>query len=192
MFPLILTYSHRLTRKQLQNHGSSISGPSPRSSKNLRCNSVSYFTGRDHNPLECGACDSARHHRACTPILVPSLDKFFPKSENKRCMKFTRSLPGQQRQRWKHDFKKRKKSLYMTLIRSRDQINQSIFFIAASDDHRLCVLLVQSTVDKSHIVDKLLVCNLKLKFSSQCTMCGLPPACCLYIQTRNKVQSLMS
>jgi len=55
------------------------------------------YNGRDHNPLECGACDSARHHRACTPILIPSLDKFFPKSENKRCMKFTRSLPGQQR-----------------------------------------------------------------------------------------------
>ena len=54
------------------------------------------YKGPDNSPIDCSSCDSPRHHRGCFPILVPQADPFYPRSAGRRCMKFLRSLPGQQ------------------------------------------------------------------------------------------------
>ena len=55
------------------------------------------YKGPDNSPIDCSSCDSPRHHRGCFPILVPQADNFYPRTGGRRCMKFLRSLPGQQR-----------------------------------------------------------------------------------------------
>ena len=62
------------------------------------------YKGPQDSLIDCSACDSPRHHRGCFPILIPQADQFYPSSGGRqggrqggrRCMKFLRSLPGQQ------------------------------------------------------------------------------------------------
>ena len=55
--------------------------------------------GPNNSLIDCSACDSPRYHRGCYPILVPQDDTFYPRAApgSRRCLKFLRSLPGQQR-----------------------------------------------------------------------------------------------
>ena len=56
------------------------------------------YRGPGNTLVECSECDSAFINRGCYPILVPSADSFYPtNTSSPRCMKFVRSLPGQQR-----------------------------------------------------------------------------------------------
>ena len=44
--------------------------------------------------LDCSRCDSLRQNSACFPIIIGSTDTFYGTAV-KRCIPFTRSLPGQ-------------------------------------------------------------------------------------------------
>jgi len=57
------------------------------------------YKGENNSKIDCSSCDSPRFHRGCFPILVPKDDQFYPRPSEggRRCIKFLRSLPGQQR-----------------------------------------------------------------------------------------------
>ena len=71
--------------------------------------------GPNNSLIDCSACDSPRYHHGCFPILVPGNDQFYPRARaGRRCIKFLRSLPGQQR------------------LGPREQLNQNTAFVDAS------------------------------------------------------------
>ena len=75
--------------------------------------------GENNAILDCQRCDSNRFHKGCYPILVPTGDDYFPiregRSTRRKCIPFTRSLPGQQ------------------IIGPREQLNQNTAFVDASN-----------------------------------------------------------
>ena len=64
------------------------------------------FRGHNDSILDCGGCRSNARHPGCYPILVPTGDGHFPtrdvdpssgfrRSPDRKCIPFTRSIPGQ-------------------------------------------------------------------------------------------------
>ncbi|XP_059091674.1 chorion peroxidase-like [Tigriopus californicus] len=80
--------------------------------------STPMIRGLNGSILDCSGCQSNGRHPGCYPILVPRSDKFFPvreaRSGQRKCIPFTRSLPGQ------------------TKLGPREQINQNTAYVDAS------------------------------------------------------------
>eukprot|EP00095_Tigriopus_kingsejongensis_P000004 maker-scaffold342_size201858-snap-gene-0.19 protein:Tk00004 transcript:maker-scaffold342_size201858-snap-gene-0.19-mRNA-1 annotation:"PREDICTED: myeloperoxidase-like" len=80
--------------------------------------STPMIRGLNGSILDCRGCDANGRHPGCYPILVPKGDKYFPLREprtgRRKCIPFTRSLPGQ------------------TKLGPREQINQNTAYVDAS------------------------------------------------------------
>eukprot|EP00095_Tigriopus_kingsejongensis_P000525 snap_masked-scaffold356_size197960-processed-gene-0.10 protein:Tk00525 transcript:snap_masked-scaffold356_size197960-processed-gene-0.10-mRNA-1 annotation:"Peroxidasin" len=74
--------------------------------------------GLNGSVLDCSGCEANGRHPGCYPILVPRADKYFPvrepRSGARKCIPFTRSLPGQ------------------TKLGPREQLNQNTAYLDAS------------------------------------------------------------